>query len=298
MYRIIYLFILVGFFSNLLFAQAPQISWMKSYERSPSWMWGDETGYSVQKTFDDGFIIAGEARISNWYTRSLIIKTDANGDTLWTRIHGGELWCGARSIKQMPDRGFIVNGFIRNSVYGYVFLFRLDTVGNAPWWQMIKDVPNNSKWNGANAVEITPDSGFIMTGWMNYGNYTDNDQLLLSKTDSLGNLVWIKNYGTNTYQVHDSGIDIKRISSGGYIVVGNTYSYGAGGSDIYMLNIDENGDTLWTRTYGGSANESARTVWETKDRGFIILGNTRSFGPGIPNNNAYVIRTDSLGDTL
>jgi len=118
-----------------------------------------------------------------------------------------------------------------------------------------------------------------------------------SKRTVTGTMEWSKIYGGGS---NDGAANIKELANGGYIVVGTTSSFGMGGSDIYLLKLDENGDTLWTRTYGGAQDDWGQTVWETSDSGFIILGNSRSFYPfpGYPYSDAYLIRTNSLGDTL
>ena len=99
---------------------------------------------------------------------------------------------------------------------------------------------------------------------------------------------------------NDIGLDVKELSSGGYIVVGHSGSQVGAGSDVYLLRADANGNMLWTRTYGGDQDDWGDTVWETSDGGFMILGGSRSFfpGAGYPYADAYVIRTNSAGDTL
>jgi hypothetical protein len=95
-----------------------------------------------------------------------------------------------------------------------------------------------------------------------------------------------------------SGISICRhveqTTDGGYILVGSTNSYGAGGYDVYLVKTNFSGDTLWTRTFGGSADDDGYCVKQTTDGGYILCGNTQSFGL----QGAYVIKTNSAGDTL
>jgi len=82
----------------------------------------------------------------------------------------------------------------------------------------------------------------------------------------------------------------------GYALVGETYSFGAGNNDVWLIKTDSMGDTLWTRTYGGSNADFGKSIKQTYDGGFIIAGGTESFGVG--ESDVYVIKTDSLGDTL
>jgi hypothetical protein len=93
----------------------------------------------------------------------------------------------------------------------------------------------------------------------------------------------------------DGGKSVQQTSDGGYIIAGFTSSFGAGG-DVYLVKTDSLGDTLWTKTFGGSFGDEAWSVRETSDGGYIIAGSTNSFGAGL--SDAYLIKTNSLGDTL
>lgn len=86
--------------------------------------------------------------------------------------------------------------------------------------------------------------------------------------------LWTKTYGGPG---NDVGNSVKQTSDGGYIIAGYTDSYGVGGQDVWLLKTDINGDTLWTKTYGGSCNDRANSVQQTFDGGYIIAG---EFGTG------------------
>lgn len=96
-------------------------------------------------------------------------------------------------------------------------------------------------------------------------------------------------YGRWITQTPDSGFAIAG--------TGNTVTYGV--NDIFLVRTDKFGDTLWTRNYGGTANELFASVEVCPDSGFIIAGTTYSFGTGTPaSSNWYAIRTNKSGDTL
>jgi hypothetical protein len=104
-------------------------------------------------------------------------------------------------------------------------------------------------------------------------------------------ILWTKTYG-GLYD--DCGYSIQQTSDGGYIVCG---TYGTPDfSDVYLLKTDAHGDTVWAKTYGGLFDDGAHSVRQTSDGGYIITGFTASFGFG--KNDVYLIKTDSLGDTL
>jgi hypothetical protein len=115
----------------------------------------------------------------------------------------------------------------------------------------------------------------------------------LVKTDSIGDTLWTRTYGGTTMDV---GQSVAQTADGGYIVAGATFSYGAGMVDVYLIKTDSVGDTAWTRTYGDSDFDGGESVAQTSDGGYIVTGYTESYGAGM--EDAYLIKADSLGDTL
>jgi hypothetical protein len=104
------------------------------------------------------------------------------------------------------------------------------------------------------------------------------------------NQIWQNDYGGSYNELGYAGF---QTSDGGYLILGSTYSYGAGEFDIYLIKTDAAGGTVWTRTYGGSLTEYGYDVQPTTDGGFILVGSTKSSGSG--KKDIYLIKTDSLG---
>jgi hypothetical protein len=92
----------------------------------------------------------------------------------------------------------------------------------------------------------------------------------------------------------DAGNSVQQTTDGGYIIAGTTASYGAGHLDFFLVKINANGDTLWTRTFGGTLDDVGMSVQETADSGYIIAGTTYSFGAGL--GDVYLIKTSTDGD--
>ena len=89
--------------------------------------------------------------------------------------------------------------------------------------------------------------------------------------------LWTRTYGGSG---DDWAYSVQQTTDGGYIVAGYTTSFGAGDSDFYLVKTNSQGDTLWTRTYGGSSDDWAYSVQQTADGGYIVAGYTMSFGAG------------------
>lgn len=97
--------------------------------------------------------------------------------------------------------------------------------------------------------------------------------------------LWTKKFGGS---FSDRGVGVHQTGDGGYIVAGNTQSFGSGSTDIWLIKTDYNGDTLWTRTIGGNNNDLCSSIDLTTDGGVIIVGTTTSFGVG--GSDAWLIK--------
>jgi len=155
---------------------------------------------------------------------------------------------------------------------------------------------NNSEWQRTydwfggdvlSRIRKTPDSAYIIV------STNESDDISLCKITPCGNPLWFNIYGGSN---DEEGMDVEVTSDGGYVICGYTSSFGAGGSDVYLVRTDSLGDTLWTKTYGGAQNEVAYAIEETSDLGFIVIAYTQSYGSGY--YDFWILKTDQYGNTL
>ena len=173
-----------------------------------------------------------------------------------------------------------------------IFLAKYNSIGQIQWGREYGGTNPVADWGYS--VQQTTDGGYIMAGnSTSFGPASVN--MYLIKTDSIGDTLWTRIFGGT---VGENGRCVQQCTDGGYIIVGITVSFGAGGQDIYAVRTDSNGDTLWTKTYGGTDFEWGYGVQQTTEGGFIITGGTNSFGPPSVGRCAYLIKTDANGDTL
>jgi len=244
--------------------------------------YGDEIsdqGQSVQQTFDGGYIVVGHTgREGN--NDVYLVKTDAAGDSLWTRAYGGSESDKGLSVQQTADSGYIVAGYAQSFGAGGsdIYLLKTDASGDTLWTRTY----GGSEDDEAYSVQQAIDGGYILAG---FTMEEDDENLYLVKTDANGDIVWTRTYGGSST---DWGYSVQQITDGGYVIAGYTRSFGAGSYDVYLLKTDSNGDTLWTRTYGGTDTDRGYFVQQTTDGGYIVAGQTRSFGAG--NYDFYLLK--------
>lgn len=105
---------------------------------------------------------------------------------------------------------------------------------------------------------------------------------------------WAKLYGGGH---HEGVYALRRTSDGGYIIAGETRSFGQGNSDLFIMKLNSTGGVVWTRTYGGIDPDDARSVLEVSD-GYIIAGTHRGFSPLPLDYNIYVIKVNFSGQAM
>ena len=143
-----------------------------------------------------------------------------------------------------------------------------------------------------NCVQQTVDMGYVIAGttWRRANHRSD---MYLTKTDSEGNVLWSRVFGGKG---RDQGSEVQQTRDGGYVVVGETASRGAGSADVYLVKTDSTGRELWSKTFGGSKEDRGYSVQQTPDGGYVIAGESKSFNGG--KEEGFLVRTDSMGTLL
>lgn len=272
--------------------------WLIKTDNNGNKVWnktfGEKEGnqaYSVQQTSDVGYILVGVTNYSGAGAGSDIwlIKTDEFGTMVWDTIFGGTDRDEAYAVQQTADMGYIIAGMTFSYGAGWVdaWLIKTDEHGDEQW---------NKTYEGthidmAKSVQQTLDDGYIITG-ITYSSATRADMWLI-KTDINGEIMWQKAFGGTGY---DCGSCVQRTSDGGYIIGGITDSFGAGDKDFWLIKTDSNGNKTWDKTFGGTNVDEAYSVQQTSDNGYIIVGETHSFGAGIIN--VWLVKTDADGNKM
>jgi len=261
-----------------------QQTWEKTFGGA-----GDDEAWSVQQTTDGGYIIIGTTDSSGVTSTSdiYLIKTDGNGDSLWTKTFGGTGEDRGRSVQQTTDGGYIIAGSTESFGNGNwdSYILKTDGNGDSLW---AKSVVGHS----VSSVQQTTDGGYIITGMtISFGNGSSDAYLI--KTDSNGDSLWTKTFGGT-----GAGFSVQQTTDGGYIITGwiegtDSLSFW----DVYLIKTDGNGDSLWTKTFGETGGFFGQSVQQTTDGGYIITG-SKNLWQGGTDKDVYLIKTDSNGDSL
>ncbi|MBN1231874.1 MAG: T9SS type A sorting domain-containing protein [Candidatus Coatesbacteria bacterium] len=207
----------------------------------------------------------------------------------WEKTYGGVLIDRGYSIRQLQDGNIVISGY--TSTYGAgggdVYLLKIDTNGN----KLLEKTFGGGSYDLGASIQILPNnSGFVIGGTTSsFGNGAED--FLLLKTDNSFNTVFQKAFGGRSGEWCNS---VSLVNDGGFILAGETISFGAGGRDIYVVRTDAQGNIIWAKTFGRTNDEYGRWAIQTDEGGFIIAGSTNSYGNG--KHDCLLIKTDENGN--
>lgn len=248
--------------------------------------YNDDIGRSVRETTDGGFIVCGYTGVSN-SNEVFLWKTNPQGGTQWATTFAPTPDNRGHCVRQTSDGGYIIAGqgwIVRGSFGSYdMYVIKTNSGGGVEWERFMGGEMNDF----ALGVCEMPNGDFIATGrTQSFGGW---DAYLVRLSPS-GDSVWARAVGEGA---QDEGTGILAMEDGsGVIFTGLHYTYGPG-SDAFLSRADNDGNVLWTRTYGDDQEQYGGSLVRMPDGGYAITGATAGYNTGW---DVYVIRTDSLGN--
>lgn len=240
---------------------------------------------SVLENPDHTFLFAGTRYPAVGPSRIHIVKTDANGGTLWEKsyLSPDNNSAIAASARRTSDGGYIVAGKATYASVLCFYLLKTDPSGNTQWSKAYAgSLPEG---NGFQSVVQTADGGYVAVGSRIAANWKD---VYLVKTDSLGNVEDQKYIGGAGA---DYGFAMQQTRDGGFVIAGE-YDAGGPGNGIYLVKTDAARNMVWARTYGQGR---AFAVVQAPDDGFVLTGSVPDAGG---NKELFVMKTNAAGDNI
>ncbi len=300
---------------------AKNIIWEKSL--GGTWM---DAGWSIAKTPDGGFVVAGYASSSNGdvtdnhgpdgYMDGWVFKLDANGNVVWKHAMGGTAFDQFFNVIVNTDGTIMVAGQSDSwdgDVTGQhggsdLWLVKLDANGNKLWAKTYGGSGNDYE----GLIQATSDGGYVLVG---SSGSSDGDipankgglDIVVLKLDANGNKQWVHNYGGSQDETANA---LLVASDGGFVIAGTTSSsdgdvtgqHGGGADDYWVLRLSSTGTKVWATALGGTDEDQAMAITATSAGGYMITGSSYSTdgdvtaGPG--NGDMWTVNINSGGSKL
>ena len=268
--------------------------WSKVYSESRGGDIRSLTGdiRSLTLTPDDGALLGGNTWSSGaGKTDMYLVRVNGDGNKLWEKTYGGSSWDYLNSLVLTSDGGALLGGKTSSSGAGGsdMYLVRVDEDGTKRWEKTYGGPYSDSIYS----LALTPDGGALLGG-LTYSSGTDISDMYLVRVNGDGNKLWEKTYGGSE---NDSIYSLAVTPDGGALLGGLTYSSGAGGSDMFLVRVDEEGNKLWEKTYGGPNLDAINSLVLTPDGG-ALLGGHSSASELLIDFDMSLVRVDEAGNKL
>ncbi len=259
----------------------------------------DDFAMALAASAGTGFILAGATATEAGDLNLLLMKTDANGNEVWSNGYGGAGYEIGNSVIEDDDGNLVVAGTTGSLGAGGedVYLLKAAPDGSLLWAQPFGGARDES----GNALVQTLDGGYAVAG--NTVNLTEEQlDVYVVKTGKDGAAVWTNAYGGAG---EDTANALTELADGSLVLAGSTGSFGVTLLDIYLLKLDSAGVSLWESTdaeenpypghaLGGASSDVANAIIQTLDGGFVTAGYTESAGAGSVDMN--LVKVDAEGN--
>ncbi|MBS1262565.1 MAG: hypothetical protein MAG453_01920 [Calditrichaeota bacterium] len=293
--------------SSITSAQPPDTLWTRTWDYPDD----DEDIYCVRPTFDGGLIMCGATHSGPGLNAAWVMRTDADGEEIWSQLNSGGVNDAADYIEQTSDGGFIECGETwsyspYNDWDGYVR--KLDADGNQVWARLL----GVDDWlDYALCVREVPAGGYVTFGavegvltvirlgpngsiwwtqsypeWFaNAANFIEptqdggfliavnyfNTHFVVAKLSSTGNLVWYRDFSHGFASVAEC---IRELPDQSIVACGYKDVNYDGGA-YYVVRLEPDGDLIWERTIDAQSSQRAHEIWVTVD-GLVVSGKSQA----------------------
>lgn len=301
----------------LAFAFYLSLNSQKSYSQEIEWQQvlggiHSEYLYDLKATPDYGFILAGSSFSADSGNKSekgqgdldyFLWKMDEAGRMEWQKTFGGLGSDYLYSIGLTSEGGFILGGSSNSPQsgdkledgFGHMdfWILKLDPMGEEEWQITLGGIGNDQ----LQSIQQTPDGGFIIGGSSDSSPIQNQEGKIIGnkseasygsfdywvvKLSASGSIEWERTFGgmfsdqLKTILITEDGYLIGGTSNS--IVSGNKSAKELGMNDYWIIKLDEKGNEVWQRTYGGEGDESLAQILKTEN-GYLLAGSSNSSTP-------------------
>ncbi len=269
---------------------------------------GGFSGGGFAKCKSGGYILAGG--IENSHFTDFLIRLNPNFDTIWTKqLYKDTIFSCVYNCIETSNQNFVICGkryFQESGGLTKVLLYKTDSMGNKlfeKYYDIILGAKGN-RWDAGWNITETPDKGFLL-GCYTYDNaYQGTGDGIVIKTDSLGNLAWMKNFGGPE---KDAGLVTAVCNDGNYIVASSRAYYTADYNDywsgkIRLTKIDTDGYIIWMKEYFGVIKGMSVTKIVQLSNGDFIFSGAKNHDADTTHvydyMDSYLFKVNSNGDSI
>lgn len=209
--------------------------------------------------------------------------------TSFERVIGGLDRDRGVFVSPTSDGGYVAVGLTRSFGEGDddIYLVRIDATGSVLWTQTYGGPETDNGWSVHESA-----GGLVIAGFTESFGMGGFDCYLI-RTDLEGEMQWSKTFGG---EHNDRCWALLPASDGGYVLVGETTSFGSGAEDCYLIKTDAAGNEVWSKTFGGEKGDRCFSITQADDGGFLLAGQTYSEGAG--DRDVYLVKTDASGNEV
>ena len=260
-----------------------------------------EIAYSLSISFDNHYFITGITKsFSNGTDEVYVLKIDNLGNIIFENYYGSKFQDRGMSIYNLEDGNFIItgeswNGFDNEYGRENVFLLKIDDTGEIIWQKSLFQPHRDQGF----CVKELSDNNLLIVGYtISYGL---RGQLYIIKTNSEGEKIWERHFGTNGV---DYGFDFVELQNNDLLILGNAggffnwvqNDYTTHDADIMLIRLDADGNEIWTKFWGEDEHDLARQIIQTPDNEFFIIGSTQTNSAG--SFDILLLKIDEQGDEI
>jgi hypothetical protein len=249
-----------------------KLFWAKAYGSTGNL---NDEAYSIQRTKDGGFIVAGYMTISGTNTDAWVLKLDPDGNIQWQKVFGGPFPDVAYEVKESSDGSFIVAGSSVTSAPTRLtdgFIVKLDSNGNFVW-SLTYGGTDHDEFRSLTIYQESVTEYIIVTGYTRSFGAGGEDAWILKVNSSDGSIEWQKTYGTPNNDRFQRVITSSYNGSISYVFAGRTFSSSTN-FDLWVMITDKDGNIQMSKKYYypslSPGEEWAWDIKETPDGAFVV----------------------------